>query len=175
MVILFFMKRKKLLLYVILISGLLGCKQGKTSQTTTTPYIPQNPKQSVVYDSSDLFDKDEEFNLSQKIIEFEKATTNQAVVLTIDSIPSSFNIQDYGTKVASTWGVGQKDKNNGLLITISKYQRQVAISTGLGTEQTISDYECKVIIDDIMIPHFKENNYYKGVDKALDSLFLLWD
>ena len=169
------MKRKKLLLYLVLFCGILSCKQGKTSQTTTAPYIPQNLKQSVVYDSSDLFDKDEEFDLSQKIIQFEKATTNQAVVLTIDSIPSSFNIQEYGTKVANTWGIGQKDKDNGLLITISKYQRQVAISTGLGTEQTISDYECKVIIDKIMIPHFKENNYFEGVDRALDSLFLLWD
>jgi len=45
----------------------------------------------------------------------------------------------------------------------------------LGTEKTISDYECKVIIDSQMIPQFKTNNYYKGVNKALDSLFILWD
>ncbi|EPR74964.1 hypothetical protein ADIWIN_0051 [Winogradskyella psychrotolerans RS-3] len=50
----------------------------------------------------------------------------------------------------------------------------MAISTGIGTKQTISDYECKVIIDDIMIPEFSTGNYYKGVSKALNSLFTLW-
>ncbi len=71
--------------------------------------------------------------------------------------------------------LAQKKKNNGLLITISNHDRKVAISTAIGTEQTISDYECNVIIDSIIIPQFRTNNYYKGVDKALDSLILLWD
>ncbi|WP_179349517.1 TPM domain-containing protein [Winogradskyella pacifica] len=71
--------------------------------------------------------------------------------------------------------MAQKKKNNGLLITISNHDRKVAISTAIGTEQTISDYECNVIIDSIIIPQFRTNNYYKGVDKALDSLILLWD
>ena len=51
----------------------------------------------------------------------------------------------------------------------------MAISTGIGTAQTISDNACKAVIDSIMIPQFKIKNYYKGVDKALDSLIYLWD
>lgn len=160
--------------YLILVSIILfGCKD--TKNTSVSPYIPKNVNQSVVCDTSNLFTQSEHDSLTQKILDFEKQTTNQAAVLTVDSIPKNEDILYFGTQVAESWGIGTKGKNNGLLITISKYDREIAISTGLGTEKTISDYECQMIIDNIMVPEFKSGMYYKGVSKALDSLFILWD
>jgi len=153
----------------------LNCKDKGSSATTVLSYIPQNEAQAVVVDNSNLFSEVQRDSLSSKILAYEKETSNEIGVLTIDSINTNENIQRYGMTVANKWGIGKKEKDNGLLITISKYDRKVAISTGLGTEKTISDYECKVIIDSQMIPQFKTNNYYKGVNKALDSLFILWD
>ncbi|WP_412560123.1 TPM domain-containing protein [Winogradskyella sp. MIT101101] len=152
---------------------LFGCKDNKN--TTVSSYIPENVNQSVVYDTSNLFTQSERDSLTQKILDFEKSTTNQAAVLTVDSIPKNEDILYFSTQVAESWGIGTKEKNNGLLITISKYDREIAISTGLGTEKTISYYECQMIIENIMVPEFKSEMYYKGVSKALDSLFLLWD
>ncbi len=153
----------------------LNCKDNGSTTTTVSSYILQNETQAVVVDSSNLFTKVQRDLLSSKIIAYKKETTNEIGILTIDSLTTDENIQRYGTEVANTWGIGKKEKDNGLLITISKYDREVAISTGLGNEKTISDYECKIIINSIMIPEFKINNYYEGVNKALDSLFILWD
>ena len=153
----------------------LNCKDNRSSTTTVSSYIPKNETQAVVVDNSNLFTEVQRDLLSLKIIAYEKETTNEIGILTIDSLTTDENIQRYGTEVANTWGIGKKEKDNGLLITISKYDRKVAISTGLGTEKTISDYECKFIINSVMIPPFKTNNYYEGVNKALDSLCILWD
>ncbi|REE24251.1 uncharacterized protein DFQ09_10416 [Winogradskyella pacifica] len=153
----------------------LNCKKTKTDAETIPSHIPLNASQKRVVDLAHLFSKVESDSLAYKIIQYETQTTNQIAILTINSLPKNTNIQKFGTEVGENWGIGTKEKDNGLLITISNHDRSIAISTGIGTEQTISDYECNVIIDSIMIPQFRTNNYYKGVDKALDSLILLWD
>ena len=153
----------------------LNCKEKQTNVETIPSHIPLNTSQKRVVDLAHLFSKVESDSLAYKIIQYETQTTNQIAILTIDSLPKNTNIQKFGTEVGENWGIGTKEKDNGLLITISNHDRKVAISTGIGTEQTISDYECNVIIDRIMIPQFRTNNYYKGVDKAIDSLILLWD
>ncbi|WP_171032466.1 TPM domain-containing protein [Winogradskyella algicola] len=150
----------------------MNCKEAKTSLITDTP---KNLNENVVYDTAELFSKRQQDSLTNKIILFEQETINQTVILTVDSIPKHMNIMEFGKEVSNSWGIGTMEKDNGLLITISKYDRKIAINTGLGTEKTISDYECKIIIDSIMIPKFKENKYYDGVNKAIDSLFLLWN
>jgi len=153
----------------------LNCKEKQADVETIPSYIPLNASQKRVVDLANLFSNVESDSLTYKIIGYEKRTTNQIAILTIDSLPNTTNIQKFGTEVGQKWGVGTKEKNNGLLITISNYDRKVAISIGSGTEQTISDYDCKVIIDNIMIPKFRTRNYYDGVTKALDSLIMLWD
>jgi len=166
----------KRLFYIFLFSLLaLSCKENQQEYPVTIDSIPLNQSQQRVVDLSHLFSEVKIDSLIKKILHYEEKTTNQIAILTIDSLPKHTSIQKYGTEVANNWGVGTKEKNNGLLITISKYDRNVAISTGIGTAQTISDNACKAVIDSIMIPQFKIKNYYKGVDKALDSLIYLWD
>ncbi|WP_179343948.1 TPM domain-containing protein [Winogradskyella ursingii] len=146
----------------------LGCKSPKNKATTVS-------FQSFVIDSSDLFSKSQRDSLTLKILDYERQTTNEIAVLIIDSLLQDQSIQVYSTNVANKLGVGKLEKDNGLIITISKYDRQIAISTGLGTEKTISDYECKEIIESIVVPHFQKRKYYEGIDRAIDSLILLWD
>ncbi|WP_178984510.1 TPM domain-containing protein [Winogradskyella helgolandensis] len=168
--------RLKLIFPIIIIAFLLSNCKGKQPEITTNySYIPLNPSQKRVVDVSHLFSNSQQDSLVEKILRYETESTNQIAILTIDSLPPLTTAQGFGTEVGNSWGIGTKEKDNGLIITISKFDKAVAISTGIGTEQTISDYECKLIIDSIIIPQFKINNYYKGVDKALDSLFTLWD
>ncbi|MFP4845366.1 TPM domain-containing protein [Winogradskyella sp. PE311] len=163
------------LLVVICVICFLNCKD-KPPETVAIPtYIPKNSAQSVVYDASKIFTIEEKKALTNKIMAYEKETTNEIGVLTIDSAPFDMHILDFGTEVSNAWGIGKKDKNNGLLITFAKKDKSIAIAVGLGTEAIISDANCKIIIDSVMIPKFKENRFYEGIDRAIDSLIVLWD
>lgn len=145
---------------------LISCKQN-------------NPKTivaiDVVQDYSQLFSAEEKQTLSEKIINYEKKTTNQICVYTIDSLPQNTNSLYYATNLAMELGVGTKDKNNGLLLLISKYDRKIAIATGTETEKTITDLIANEIITTTIVPKFKENLYFKGVSNSLDSIIKKWN
>ena len=96
------------------------------------------------------------------------------VVITVDSITPYTEIQKYASDLANAWGVGQKDKNNGLAIVVSDKLRKVGIATGTGTEKILTDSICKQVIETTMIPQFRNNEYFQGVSMALDSLIYKW-
>lgn len=130
--------------------------------------------QSVVQDYSALFSSEEKQKLTKKIINYEKLTTNQICVYTIDSLPKNENALYYATNLANKLGVGTKEKNNGLLILISKFDRKMAIATGFGTEKIITDKIAHSIIEKTIVPKFKDDLYFKGVNTGLDSIILKW-
>lgn len=156
----------KNLAIISIILLLISCKQN-------------NPKTivaiDVVQDYSQLFSAEEKQTLSEKIINYEKKTTNQICVYTIDSLPQNTNSLYYATNLAMELGVGTKDKNNGLLLLISKYDRKIAIATGTETEKTITDLIANEIITTTIVPKFKENLYFKGVSNSLDSIIKKWN
>lgn len=156
----------KNLAIISIILLLISCKQN-------------NPKTivaiDVVQDYSQLFSAEEKQTLSEKIINYEKKTTNQICVYTIDSLPQNTNSLYYATNLAMELGVGTKDKNNGLLLLISKYDRKIAIATGTETEKTITDLIADEIITTTIVPKFKENLYFKGVSNSLDSIIKKWN
>ncbi|MFS4483855.1 TPM domain-containing protein [Hyunsoonleella sp. 2307UL5-6] len=157
---------KKINLIIISILVLLSCKT-----RTNTPVVKYQP---VVLDYAGLFSKSQKDSLSQKIITYETISTNEICVYTIDSLPKNTAVHSHATTLANTLGVGKKEKDNGLLILISKYDRDIAIATGYGTEQLISDYDCKNVIDNTMVPHFKKGDFFQGTIEAIDALIILW-
>jgi uncharacterized protein len=155
----------KLTLYILItFSLLLACKKGKSDQEI----------HPIVSDYSKFFTSGQIGSLTKKIITFEEKTTNEIGIITIDSLPKGTTSMYHATQLANEIGVGKKDKNNGLLILISKYDRQIAIATGYGTETILTDSICKKIIEYTIVPEFKRGNYYKGIDTALDSIFIKW-
>lgn len=88
------------------------------------------------------------------------ASINNGVAMTIEPIPMLFCHR----------GVGQKNKNNGVTVVISKNMHKAAIAVGLGLEQTLSDVTCKRIIDTIMIPSFRQGDYNKGILNGLKEV-----
>ena len=129
---------------------------------------------TVVQDYSDFFTKAEEHELSEKIIDYQKLTTNQICVYTIDSILDNETILFHATNLANDLGVGTKEKDNGLLILISRYDRKMAIATGYGTEKVITDPIAKIIIEKTIVPKFKDSLYFEGVTMGLDSIIEKW-
>ncbi|MDG5492727.1 YgcG family protein [Psychroserpens sp. SPM9] len=164
---------KKIAIYLILIC----CFSCKTDRGIGVDYslLPENKQQKVVLDLSHVFSAKQIASLSQKIIDYEKRTSNEIAVLTVDSIAPFEDIQVYSSAIGDYWGVGKKDINNGLVIVLRKNQKHVWLSTGDGTTKVLTDAICQTIIDDFMIPYFKEGNYYLGIDKGLDVIMSKWN
>ena len=122
-----------------------------------------------------MFTSKQQKKLSKKLYDYELATTNQIVLVSIDSITPYSDIQRYATDLSNYWGKGQKGKDNGLTIVLSKPLRKIGIATGYGTEKVLTDSICNQVIQVIMIPNFKEDKYYKGVEMGIDSLMYKWE
>lgn len=159
--------RKSFLLLCFWIIILSSCKSNTNNNSTFN--------QAVVQDYALLFSNSEKNSLTQKIINYESSSTNEICVYTIDSLPKNTKAIYHATNIAEHLGVGKKEKDNGLLILISKYDRQLAIATGKGTEKIITDYMCKVIIDSTIVPKFKKGEYYIGIDSALSRIIKKWE
>ncbi len=154
---------------------LFGCKKTNVlSQNTKHTHLPANFEKSTVVDLSNMFSNTEIKALKDKIANYETFSTNEIALLTIDSITPYKNPHNHATAVANLWGIGKKDLNNGLLMSICKPCKTVAIATGLGTEKTLTDSICKYIITTTLTPKFKQNEFYSGVDMALDSIVSKW-
>ncbi len=133
-----------------------------------------NPK-GYVNDFEGIFSTEQLKTLENRLISYEKKTTKELVVITIDSMLPYDTIDDFSTAISNHWGIGKKEKNNGLLIVISKKLQKIRISTGLGTEKILTDEICKNIIDQISIPAFKKGDFYDGTEKTIMALINKWD
>ncbi len=121
----------------------------------------------IVTDQAQIFSKDQLVGLRDKLTKFESESTNQIVVLTIDNLHEE-PIETFAYEVFNKNNLGQIEKDNGLLILFAKQDRKVRIEVGGGLEPYITDAFARRIIETIMIPEFKNEDYYKGIDKATD-------
>lgn len=124
-----------------------------------------------VNDFEKLFTVSEKANLESILSDYDSKTSTQIVIVTIDtSLVSSDSFDNYTLKLLRVWGVGQKEKNNGILIGISKAYRKVRIQNGYGIEKVLSNGDTKEIIDQVLIPHFREERYYEGVLEGVEEI-----
>jgi len=119
-------------------------------------------------DFEHIFSSDQINELNSIISNFEKETTNEIAIVTIESSWTTKESFDSLTlAIAKNWGIGKKDKNNGILIGICTGLRTIRIQNGYGIEAKLTDAETKKIIDDIIIPEFKNGNYFEGTKNGL--------
>jgi uncharacterized protein len=129
-----------------------------------TPYQPKG----WVNDYVRLFTLTQQTELDSLISAFEKATTVEIAIVTIDSAHTNKNdFDNYVTALGKRWGVGKKETNNGVVIGICPGLKRIRISTGRGITQQLTDEEAKAIIDNITIPQYKKGNYFEGTKLGL--------
>jgi uncharacterized protein len=121
-----------------------------------------------INDFNNLFLPSEVASLDSIVRAFEKETTAQIAVVTVDTTFSSYDKFD-STVIAlhNEWGVGAKEKNNGVLIVICPAYRLIRINNGYGTEEKLTNEETKRIIDSIIVPQFREAKFYEGTRDAI--------
>jgi len=124
-----------------------------------------------VNDFEGLFTDSQKVYLDSLIAGFDRQTTIQIAVVTIDSnLTRTTNFDNFTLKMMNAWGVGQKGKNNGILIGISGAYHKIRIQNGYGIEKILSNIETKNIIDTEFIPYFRKSEYFKGTLNGLRAL-----
>lgn len=108
-------------------------------------------------------------SLGKKIRDYNDSTSSAIVVVTVPDL-QGYDIAELSLKYLRNWGIGTKDKDNGVIILVSKAERKARIETGYGMEGVLPDITAKHIIDDQMVPYFKANDYYRGFDNAIDAI-----
>lgn len=126
--------------------------------------IPEKPDEYVV-DLAGIVDSYKESRLNAYLKELEQKTSIQFVVLTVatlDGIP----IEEFSLQVAENWQLGQKDKDNGILLVIAMKERKYRFEVGYGLEGSLPDAKVGSIGREHIVPHFKESRYSEGVSSA---------
>ena len=107
--------------------------------------------------------------IESKLVGAEKATTAQIAVLTVASLDGE-PLEDFSIKVAETWKLGRKGKDNGALLLIAKDDRKMRLEVGYGLEGTLTDAVCRRILDGVVRPRFRAGDYGGGVEAGVDAV-----
>jgi len=141
--------------------------------------FPARPEpQRLVNDFSGILSKQQVAALEQKLDEFNRKTSTQIAIVIVKDI-FGYEKGDYTFKLAEKWGIGQKGKNNGILIMVKPKSDngetgKVFIAVGYGLEGVVPDITArKTIISEEILPNFKVNDYYTGLDRATTVLMSL--
>ncbi len=140
------------------------------AQFTIPPKLSKQSEQTSIYDGAQIFTASQRNALEKKLIGYADSTSTQIVIATVKNLNGD-DISMVGAKWAQSWGVGQAEKDNGIFILLSKEDRQIDINTGYGIEYRMTDRMTERIINRVIIPQFKQNNYYAGLDQGTDAIF----
>ncbi|MGI4736511.1 MAG: TPM domain-containing protein [Janthinobacterium lividum] len=135
--------------------------------------VPPPPSPArLVNDLAHVMQPQEVAALEQKLVTYNDSTTSQIAVVTVPSLGGS-EIADYAQKLYESWGIGGKKNNNGILLLVAVQEHQARIQTGYGLEGAVPDALAKRIISNTLVPAFRQNQYYAGLDRATDQLISL--
>jgi uncharacterized protein len=109
-------------------------------------------------------------SLNDELVEFDRKTTNQVMVAIFKRKESNMPLADYCSRVFNKWGVGRKGKNNGVVLFVFVDDHLMRITTGWDMERVLPDEDCKRIIDQVITPAFRENDFDGGLTSAVDEI-----
>ncbi|HEX8020607.1 TPM domain-containing protein [Mucilaginibacter sp.] len=125
---------------------------------------------TLVTDYTNTLSPADKQRLETKLVTYNDSTSTQIAVVILKST-GSYDINDYGVQLLRKWGIGQKDKNNGVLVLVAIGDRKMSIQTGYGAEGSLPDIVTQDIIQNDLKPHFKQGDYYGGLDAGTNSIF----
>lgn len=164
--------KKQRFLAVLLLFLILGSQlflmSGCVAESKEIP-IPKAQADVYVYDDDNLFDESVEGQLNSMLVELEKKTGAEFVVNTVKSLLGK-EIEDYSIKVANDLGIGKKDKDNGVLLLISRSDKRVRLEIGKGLEGVLNDSKCGRILDKYFVPYRDKDEYTEATKLTVQSV-----
>ena len=131
--------------------------------------LPKPNPPRLVNDAAHVLSPEQVDILERKLVALDDSTSNQIAVVLIKTL-GDYSIEDYSVKLFREWGIGNKKTNNGVLIIAAIDDRKIRIEVGYGLEGAIPDITTASIISNDIAPNFKEGNYYRGIDQAVESI-----
>ena len=152
---------KRILLLILLALAQLA-------QAQNIPPRPNPPR--LVNDFAHILSPTEVDALERKLVAYDDSTSTQIAIVTLNP-DDDYPVEMYALKILREWGVGNKKTNNGIVLLADMKHHRVRIETGSGMEGSVPDVIASHIIQDNIVPNFRSDNYYKGLDDATDAIF----
>lgn len=143
-------------------------------EASAIPARPEPPR--LVNDFAGLFSRKQTAMLESELVAFDDTTSNQITVVTVKSL-EGYDAAEYATRIGLDWQVGSEKFDNGVVMLVKPKTAfsdgEIFIAVGYGLEGAIPDAYAKRIIEDVIIPHFREGDYFEGVAAGCDVLMKL--
>ena len=139
------------------------------------PCFPPKPanQDQLVFQYTNFLSKDQAANLDRKLVNFARESSNRIAIVAVDTL-CGYPPSDFAFQLGQAWGLGKKGIDNGVLILVKPNgvagDRHVFIAVGYGLEGAIPDLIAHRIVDEEILPRFREGDYYGGMDNATDVL-----
>lgn len=134
------------------------------AQKADVPYLTGR-----VVDNAEILKPDTRRRITEQLQAHEHATTNQIAVLTVPTLHGD-SVEEYAVRVFEQWKLGQKGRDNGVLVVVVPQDRRMRIEVGYGLEGTLPDAAAGRIIRDVMTPRFRAGDYDGGVAQGVTAI-----
>ncbi|HXV25499.1 MAG TPA: TPM domain-containing protein [Alphaproteobacteria bacterium] len=131
------------------------------------PKLP--PLTGRVVDLANVMSPVQEAAIAEQLAQHEMRTSNQVIVATLPSL-QGYDIERFAVDLFRAWGLGQKDRNNGVLLLVAPAEREVRIEVGYGLEGTLTDALSSDIIRSRILPRFQAGDLPGGVSSGVDAI-----
>ncbi|MBV9618107.1 MAG: TPM domain-containing protein [Verrucomicrobia bacterium] len=132
--------------------------------------IPPKPP-GYFQDNAGVISKEAALRFNEQLAQFERETSNQIWVVVYSKMQSDDDVAAYAQRVAEAWGVGQKDKRNGVVLFAFIQDRKISLQVGYGLEGALPDAIAYDIRANRITPHFRTGDYEGGIAEGIDSIF----
>ncbi len=132
-------------------------------------YTSPGKPQGFVSDFANIIDASTRQSLENKLLDLNNTKTAEIAVVTVPDLGDE-SIETYAVKLFEEWGIGKKGVDNGLLLLVAPKEREVKIEVGYGMESVVTDLLANQVIQKVIIPEFKADNYSRGIQGGVDSL-----
>lgn len=159
--------KKLVSIFLLLLSAIVAFPQNGFDPESILKKKPDPPR--LVNDYSGTLTPDQQQALERKLVAFNDSTSTQIAVVIIPSLNGN-DVADFNVKLGRAWGVGGKEFSNGVVLLIAKDDHKLNIATGYGVEGALPDITSKQIIDNNIVPAFKGNDYYRGIEEGTNAI-----
>ncbi|SNS44596.1 uncharacterized protein SAMN05421640_0176 [Ekhidna lutea] len=154
---------------VILLVAIVAISHLKAQDQQEVPTLTER-----VTDQANILSPNEVAYLTNQLKDLEERKGSQLAILTVSSTKPE-TIEQYSIRVVDQWKLGREDVDDGVLLIIAKNDRKLRIEVGYGLEGAIPDAYAKRIISNIIVPHFRDGDYYLGIEEGVEAIIGLID
>lgn len=155
-----------------LVLVLIGLTSPLTVVSAASAAAPIFPALSGrVVDQARILVPESEAELTAKLAGLEAETGDQFVVVTLDSL-QDLEIEDYGYRLGRAWGIGSAENDSGVLLIVAPNERKVRLEVGYGLEPVLTDALSNQIIQNDILPPFREGGYARGIGAGVDAVIV---